>query len=809
MIWFNELLRGPAAKPPEHPSDRPPASVAHRAVDPDVARAALAGATDEEQQRRHAEALGCALAALQKAPLPEDGPAVWSAAISHLADKSVALQWIERLSGDGFLGEVAANGRFAEVRLAAAQRIEDRAVLRQLAQLSRGKDKGVFRRCSDVLRQDRQAADRAQRTAQLEADLRELLDHAPLSVSCLLDLQRELHALAHGSEAPPAQCNLLLEQAEARLRQESEARRALQACRAEAAELLAHCTAAEAPTLAADQLDAWRERLSGLAQVHAGLPQWLASKASYQALESSLRQAESRLAALGSEREREQERAAAPELLAPVVETAPKPQTAAKPQADLAAVRAQLERLEQALEQGHVAEADTAAKQIKALGALHGPLAARLQRAQARLAELSDWAKWGAQKKREYLIAAAQDLLTGSYDIEHLTRAVPALREEWKRLNGQPTQAEWGRFDAALEKAYRPVAAHRAEEAARRSKARADKEALCAEWEAAAAAIDWERVDHTAVEVQRQQFQDRWRGAPFAGFRDERALRKRFEKTLGEVAQRLAAARTAEIGRREQLIATVEALREAPDLRGAISEARTLQQRWRDEAGPLRLTRFEEQKLWQRFRKACDAVFARRDAERAEQVAQREKRAHTRAALLDGLAAALSATDAAQIKRALAQFRTDWDASRTGRGEATDALDQRARALQQQAQRRIDEVQRQAYRERLEQMAQRAAPADGVDAEALAAGRKEREELLIDLEIALDLPTPEAFAAARRRRQLERLQVRFRGDHLQPPRAEDLLARLYAAPAQADVDMDARVAAVVRRLVEQGAAATK
>ncbi|HTC24430.1 MAG TPA: hypothetical protein VK688_08715, partial [Gemmatimonadales bacterium] len=97
MIWFNELLRGPAAKPPEHPSDRPPASVAHRAVDPDVARAALAGATDEEQQRRHAEALGCALAALQKAPLPEDGPAVWSAAISHVADKSVALQWIERL----------------------------------------------------------------------------------------------------------------------------------------------------------------------------------------------------------------------------------------------------------------------------------------------------------------------------------------------------------------------------------------------------------------------------------------------------------------------------------------------------------------------------------------------------------------------------------------------------------------------------------------------------------------------------------------------------------------------------------------
>jgi hypothetical protein len=804
MIWFNELLRGPAAKSPEHP-----AAAAPSAVDPDTARAALAAANDEEQQRRHAEALGCALAALQKAPLPADGPGVWAAAISHLADKSIALQWIEHLNGDGWLGEVAASGRFAEVRLAAAQRIEDRAVLRQLSHLSRGKDKAVFRHCSDVLRKDRQAAGRAQRAAQLAADLRDLLDHAPLSVSCLLDLQRELHALGNGSEAPLPECSVLLEQAEARLRQESEARRALQACRAEAAELLAQCTAA-GPTRAAEQLDGWRDRLSGLAQVHTGLPPWLAGKAAHQALESLLRQLESRLTALASE----PEQAAAPEPPAPAIEIAATPEPAAKPPVDLAAVRALLERMEQALEQGHLGEADAAAKQIKATvagGALHGNLAARLQRTQARLAELSDWAKWGAQKKREQLIAAAQSLLAGSHEVEHLARAVPALREEWKQVTGQtaPTQGEWGRFDAALEKAYRPVAARHAEEAARRSKARADKEALCAEWEAAAAAIDWERADYTAVEAQRQQVLDRWRGAPLAGFRDERALRKRLEKTLGEVDQRLAAARAAEIGRREELIAVAEALREAPDLRSAISETRTLQQRWRDEVGPLRLTRFDEQKLWRRFRAACDAVFARRDAERAEQVVQREKRAQTRATLLDGFAAAWAGMDASQLKRALAQFRSDWDGTRTGRAEGTDALDQRARAQQQQAQRRIDELQRHAYRDRLERMAQQAAPAADLDAEALAAGRKERELLLIDLEIALDLPTPEAFAQARRRRQLERLQVRFRGDRPQQPRAEDLLARLYAAPAGPDAEMDARLAAVVGRLIEQGTAAAR
>jgi hypothetical protein len=809
MIWFNELLRGPAARSPERSPDRSAAAADQSAVDPDTARAALAAATGEEQQRHHAELLGSALAALQKTPLPEDGPRVWAAAVCHVADKSVALQWVGHLGGDDWLGEVAANGRFAEVRLAAAQRIEDREVLRQLAHLSRGKDKAVFRHCSDVLRHHRQAADRAQRAAQLAADLRELLDHAPLSVSCLLDLQRELHELANGSEAPPAECSALVEQAEARLRQESETRRAVQTCRADAAELLAQCTAAAAATLAAEQLDGWRGRLSGLAQIHAGLPQWLSGKASSQVLEASLHQIESRLTALASEREQvSQPEEPAP---APPPEIAAKPQPAAKPQVDLAAVNALLERMEQALEQGHVAEADAAAKQIKAAvagGALRGHLAARLQRAQARVAELSDWAKWGAQKKREQLIATAQGLLTGSHSVEHLARAVPALREEWKQLNGQPTQAEWGRFDAALEKAYRPVAARHAEEAARRSKARADKEALCAQWEAAAGAIDWEHADYTAVEALRQQTTERWRGAPHAGFRDERALRKRFDKVLVEVDRHLAAAREGEIGRREQLIAAAEALREAPDLRGAINETRTLQQRWRGEAGPMRLARFDEQKLWQRFRSACDAVFERRDAERAEQVAQREKHAQTRAALVDGFAAALAGAEAGLIKRSLAQFRADWEAARTGRGEA-DALDQRARTLQHQAQRRIEELQRQAYRQRLERMALEAAPAEGADAEALAAGRKEREQLLIDLEIALDLPTPDAFAPARRRRQLERLQVRFRGDHPQQPQAEELLTRLYAVPAGPDAEMDARVAAVVRRLIEQGGAGAR
>ena len=138
-----------------------------------------------------------------------------------------------------------------------------------------------------------------------------------------------------------------------------------------------------------------------------------------------------------------------------------------------------------------------------------------------------------------------------------------------------------------------------------------------------------------------------------------------------------------------------------------------------------------------------------------------------------------------------------------------ETLETRARQLQQRAQRRIEALRQDAYRNRLEALAQQGAPVAEADPEALDAGRKARQSLLIDLEIALDLPTPEEFAPDRRQRQLERLRNRFQGERQQRPQAEELLAKWHATGALPDEAMNRRVAAVVRRLLEQAQLAGK
>lgn len=905
MKWISKLLGKLNAQPSAPltvPSKPPTAQINKSAEDAERLRLMLAASANHQERKQLAARLGHALAERSQAPVADDLPEVWVAAVCHAPDKALALAWVAGLADEAGLGEVAMQARSAEVRFAAAQRIETTAVLEKIAHASRDKDKRVYRHCAETLRQRREADASARRALEIATELHRLLESAPLSLSPVLALKDELSTLGATGEAGLQ----LMQQALARVHQESEALRDLQAQQRAAIALASEFAQAAWP--GSGQIENWHSRVNALNQFRAGLPPWLAAQATAHAMGEALVEIASRLALFGADQERvlacesflaaleagmpvEPDTATAWQALpkpdhpaareplesrwqalniplpqAPPavavsepVRPAPRPQ----PKIDRDAVQRLFDKLELAIEQGHLIDADSAAKQIKTtLGgnSLHGALESRLHTLQAQLETLRGWARWGTQQARDKLIAAAEELLHGEHDVDELARAIPALREEWKRLNTHAAAAkgQWESFDATLEKAYQPVAAQRAEAAARQAEARAAKEALCVDWEAELAGIVWEQADFKLVEARRAEMQKQWRALPQAGFRDERPLRKRFDTLIGSIDQQLDTARAAEIERREQLIAAAEALGEQTELGRAMTEAKALQTRWNQQPTSVRLKRSDEERVWQRFRAACNVVFERRDAQRVEQAALRQAQAQSRQNLLDAFAATLAGDDANGIKQALTQFRAEWlatgsavsrpAATRPNARETVDGLDNRARDLQQQAQQRLDELHAEKYRARYELLAHKAALVDRIEAAALAAeplevvvaeakqawdalphlpgktesllakrfaaassiteaalvaGREARQTLLLDLEIALGLPSPEAYVEVRRKRQLEQLQNRFGVAASQSSEAETLLARWYAMAALPDAACAQRIAAVVRLLAAQ------
>lgn len=726
---------------------------------------AAASAGERAQCERE---LGRACAAHRQSPLPQDGRAVWTEAVCHADDKAAATQWAARLEGDASLAEAAAHCRFAEVRLAAARRICDLAVLKQLADSSREKDKHVYRHCTDALRASRQSGERARRAAQLALDLRALLEVRPVAVSRLLQIEKEFAALGEGSHGL-AECGELLAQAQECVLAETRAQIDLRARLAAAEALRSDIVRAESTSHL--HLEAWQKRYTDIAGEAAGVPAWLAKFPAGRGLAHALHDAESRLAALAQHLERATEREQLLASLPPVEPPVPKTPKPPKREVDHASLQRPLDELERLLEDGRLADADGVASRIEqAIGgaAPGGLLAQRWQRARAQLMRLHGWARWGTDQAREQLIAEAEALLRSAPGIDERARAVPALHQEWKRLDahGPAAKASWERFDKALEEAYRPVRERRAAEALRHEAARAAKAALCDAWEAWFAQFSSAPPDYRSLAAKRDEIAGKWRAGAMAGFRDERKLRKRLDALLKRIDVPLDEAQAKEIARREQLLAAAEGLRDTPDTARAVNEAKSLQARWKDEAGVVRLRHGAEQALWQRFRAACDAVFARRDVERTAQAAQREQ-------------------------------------SMQARRDEKQARDLKLREVQ-----KIELLRKARHANRFALMAQTAARADPsidppVAADALEQGRATRAALLIELEIALELPTPETDAAARRARALIRLQDRFRGNSAAPQDPETMVAQWYTVPAMPDAEQTTRMAAIVQRLLER------
>jgi phage gp37-like protein len=329
-----------------------------------------------------------------------------------------------------------------------------------------------------------------------------------------------------------------------------------------------------------------------------------------------------------------------------------------------------LDAMEAALQQGSLgtaAELDKVLKESKADGKgmrLTAAQADRLAHVRGELKRLSDWARWGGNVSREELVKSVEALPTLQLSMSELAKKVGSMRERWKALDslsGPAPKSLWERFDAACTAAYAPAAAHFRQLADERHANAARGQELIAEATAEIASIDIGEADWKHVASTVQRLRTAWSHLGAIDRKEKKRLDHQFSDALNTLQAPLEEQRKVEMARREELIDQVAAL--DPHERHVLDEMRTIQHHWQEQARALPLERRVEQALWQRFRAACDFVFASR--KESAHAADAERRAHESAkeAICSRLEAAAPDATPATAGKLLREAAAEWHAA--------------------------------------------------------------------------------------------------------------------------------------------------
>jgi len=288
--------------------------------------------------------------------------------------------------------------------------------------------------------------------------------------------------------------------------------------------------------------------------------------------------------------------------------------------------------------------------------------AARLKNLAPRLRDLQKWRQWGTDQRRQALCLAMEELVEQDLHLEALTLRLKDLQSEWKQLGSDGSPANhplWERFHAASERVYERCRPYLDAQAAERDANRRQREQLCAELEAFLDQADWERMDWKKATRAEREMRQAWSAIGPVDGRHRKALEKRFRNALNRLDGQLAEERSRNQAEKQNLIAEVEALAQEADLGHAIEETKRLQRLWHTTV-PAR--QHEENRLWQRFRGACDAIFDRRKAEQEAQAAELADNLRRREELciqVEELAAADAEADA--LASRLADLEARWN----------------------------------------------------------------------------------------------------------------------------------------------------
>jgi hypothetical protein len=660
--------------------------------------------------------------------------------------RQAALAQAESLSGDEAAADFILQCEFADARLKAAHHIQSKGLLERVAQAMRNTDRRVAKLMQqrlDAISQQEAAVENAGKCIR---EAQRLVEEPQLMLNQVADLDRAWQSAG----AMPQPMRDKFDGIRSLLRERLEAQAALQRAVMDARTKLQQLikTATEAPGLMPPEhivqaLDSLEQQMAQYcASPEApSLPQHLLSEyiARHNSFKQTLASLEKRHAAIAAHEETLAgwERAPIDELKEDALKRAwhalpamhgddatpldarfdaltdrigrsRKPKeivTRDVKQESGQQVADTLDRLEKALDDGAL---QIAAQQDKALRAidvkslrLSDAQTARLATARSELNRLQSWARWGGNISREELLKAAQELPGQSLAVPELAKKVGSLRERWKSLDvsaGSAGKELWEQFDAACTAAYAPAAAHFKTLADERQKNLEKAEAIIADVRQFAgtshcAGEDAADVDWKAVAAYCARTAQLWQRLGPIGRKEKKSADIEFAVAMRALSEPLAVQQKLEITRREKLIA--EAVGLSPSDRKSLDALRTLQERWQERAKSLLLERHDEQALWQRFRSACDTVFAQRKETAHAADADRQQQLQAKEALCATLDAAASASLDA-IPKVLRDIKDAWDKTGPVPRAAERQIETRYQTALAVLQKRLDDAQRSA-----------------------------------------------------------------------------------------------------------------
>ena len=284
-------------------------------------------------------------------------------------------------------------------------------------------------------------------------------------------------------------------------------------------------------------------------------------------------------------------------------------------------LRQVLDKLEEALESKQLKESRQhfkAAQQLaKGLDHRHGKsLQPRMHLLGGQLRELTDWQGFATRPKQESLCEQMEYLANQPMEPEAKAERIKELQNEWRGLGGSSDRDLWSRFKQASDQAYEPCKAYFSAKSGLKQANLETRKMICDQLGTFLDNADWNNIDWKAAERIHQTAREEWKAAWPVEFRDNRPVQKRFDDLLKQLEAPLDTERKKNEALKQGIVERAEALIEHEPLGDAMSQAKALQTEWTS----IGITRHrEDRKLWQAFRKACDQIFARRDARKNEQ----------------------------------------------------------------------------------------------------------------------------------------------------------------------------------------------